>query len=1087
MGTNKTPDNVRGFIVPFELDQTNYWKVQSNAPQGNQLAGIPESDTNPSLKIITRGNQQETIHIETIDGGHVTEGAKFGWRFDSDSDLYGHNVPNVLTSVDGITTWSNTTQAFTPRGALTTREGNIIIAVEHTTSTHNRIRITKVGLDGTAYIKVLSTVSISSLNNNNRHPAVVEMADGSILCMFYAINSNAETANVVVYRSTDQGSNWDLVSKRAIPSELDLTTQTLGRISVAATASQCVMFIEAIAISGTNRYLCYQYASVSQGLKFSLVGEAPSINTTYRVHNANVVAYNGVFVFSFIRNDDTVGVTNFTDAFDDLFTSLVFNNVTEIIGVDFSTMSANNGGGNKWMHIDVDGRLYIYAQLKVNRVIGCAYSDCAGIEASEYGRTWNLMGPKPTIANPQFQHSVVFNPENGGGVANLVSTFYMGKQMVFCNWAPIGTNSYQNSLVALTFGMWATQINPALVGYPSDAEYAHNTQDWAPSDLPDTGSEWTLTAANSPTIELSGSRLDISTLANQSAQYTHPISNNTEGATMHVSLDQVTGTSIGLGVYFGITIKQQSNATQGYRVRIFIGPTNLRIWDLYDGGSSVAYVNNLEFDGHNLYLHVDNATGDVTLYYADITGPRQYATLTATATLSNVSDEFYEWGATISIVGTTASWAYVSFSEYLEMGVGITNELNGKQYPAMGYYVGIDGGFSITTQDGPTRISDNWTIIPQYDRPIERVLYNLYPSKGTTWRSDKVADPDDDLIPTCNISWDLNPATTFTKQRMENTVIGIHLNNINFKTIKVYTYKPDSAAWVLHSTNQNQAGPTFAFSRVGNTIKATSTATNGPFFHYNECAGWYMILKNGNDQVIRKIRSNSEGVLDNNSNTRTAVFTLDDVTIQDPITGTEAMIVPNACTLILHDVKDLAGIRLTLDTQHTQQGYFEIGHMVMGPVVIPATQYGRGRTINWEADTQTIVGPNGVQYVNVKGNGGRTIRIAWQDGIDITDLYSDNPDPDYYTTRAGDDPEAANGSAPTTMMGIVQKMQGQRNAVVYLPNIDTTGTATSDVINRYHDHCMVTLGSDVQLENVIGDESVNEVLRVGTVVMREVR
>ena len=59
--------------------------------------------------------------------------------------------------------------------------------------------------------------------------------------------------------------------------------------------------------------------------------------------------------------------------------------------------------------------------------------------------------------------------------------------------------------------------------------------------------------------------------------------------------------------------------------------------------------------------------------------------------------------------------------------------------------------------------------------------------------------------------------------------------------------------------------------------------------------------------------------------------------------------------------------------------------------------------------------------------------------------------------------------------------------VVYLPTVPNDATIPCTLINRYHDHVMVTLGNDVQIENVIGDESKNEVLRVGTVVMREVR
>jgi len=115
------------------------------------------------------------------------------------------------------------------------------------------------------------------------------------------------------------------------------------------------------------------------------------------------------------------------------------------------------------------------------------------------------------------------------------------------------------------------------------------------------------------------------------------------------------------------------------------------------------------------------------------------------------------------------------------------------------------------------------------------------------------------------------------------------------------------------------------------------------------------------------------------------------------------------------------------------------------------------------------------------------VRIAWTDGIDVTELHNTNPDPDYYTTKTGGQPVAAVASAPTTMYGIVQQMQGAHDALVYLPTVYTETSTNCLLINRYHDHVMVTLGNDIQIENVIGDESKNEVLRVGTVVMREVR
>ena len=117
--------------------------------------------------------------------------------------------------------------------------------------------------------------------------------------------------------------------------------------------------------------------------------------------------YNGVYVLSFIRNDDTIRVTQFTDAYDDLFNSLVFANVTEIVGVDFAqTISSTLQNGDK---IHACGCIYIYARMLTNDVVSCAFADCAGVESIEYGRTWNFMF-RSRRGNPEMQHAIVFDP-----------------------------------------------------------------------------------------------------------------------------------------------------------------------------------------------------------------------------------------------------------------------------------------------------------------------------------------------------------------------------------------------------------------------------------------------------------------------------------------------------------------------------------------------------------------------------------------------------------------------------------------------------------------------------------------------------
>jgi len=62
--------------------------------------------------------------------------------------------------------------------------------------------------------------------------------------------------------------------------------------------------------------------------------------------------------------------------------------------------------------------------------------------------------------------------------------------------------------------------------------------------------------------------------------------------------------------------------------------------------------------------------------------------------------------------------------------------------------------------------------------------------------------------------------------------------------------------------------------------------------------------------------------------------------------------------------------------------------------------------------------------------------------------------------------------------------------MVYLPSIGTL-PSTPVMYNRYHDHILCTMGPELSVDHVLGDESLadnrGEVFRVSTVILREVR
>ena len=247
------------------------------------------------------------------------------------------------------------------------------------------------------------------------------------------------------------------------------------------------------------------------------------------------------------------------------------------------------------------------------------------------------------------------------------------------------------------------------------------------------------------------------------------------------------------------------------------------------------------------------------------------------------------------------------------------------------------------------------------------------------------------------------------------------------------------------------------------------------------------MLDDGASNIVqRRIKSNGDGVLANTTSKR-AYLTIEGVKSTDPTSG-DAYLIPSNVTVLLRQ-NEFTGFRIKISSQKTNEGYFEIGTMVAGPLVITGPQYGRGRTIQIESNVIENESPNGTLYTTSRGQDGRVVRIAWTDGVDTSELNANAADPNHYELYSGD-PIAVNGSAPTAMMGLIQYVKSSQNAIVYLPNI-AINPSDEVVLNRYHNQILTTIGTEVQIDHVVGDELLDggrgEVFRVSTVLLREVR
>lgn len=1093
-----SPDNLRGFIIPLEMDADNQWADQSIFTQGTRRAGLSSPDQDSGLVVQTSGLQgTDIITIRTAEAGHIQDKPKFEWKESTESDYYGSDAANMLSHWRTVVSNSGTaTTTLIPRDAIRLSETSEIIAVaEKQTASQNSIQIIRISTTGTATTTNIETVATGTLVSQSRHGALCEMPDGSILLAHWQVNSIDNTANLLVYRSIDNGVNWSLKSKRALPDNISVAGSPgagasgfdLARIRMAASSSQVILLAELQShnTSLSNRNLCAQYASTSEGMKFT---EVITTSGAQAFHQMDVETVGEAFVISWLEVDG-IKITRLTNAHESIGKAL-----TVLASDSFSfpsttaTATANLLAGEKSMWLDDDQRLYIVAEstaLSDKGDIFVAFSELLGISYRDLGKTWVQLGQALSSTNPRC-YTPSDTDDNLKNIIGVSGTF--GDQMLLVNMEPGDTgNNHGGSLFGYHLGGYGTVTYPRLIEYPQERNRGMNFLDWLPIRLPAvTG--WT--ASGTGTEALQGDHFQLDVTAGNTKAYSQTFADKTGGFIAKFKVKVVSGASTTKGTGFDVQIEEIAGSNV-YTIRLVIGLTHLY---LYDANASttvpIAFAGSLSApDGFDIILQLDNATGVTSVYYrASTVTPRRYSLLQGTAAAATGSGNQVKFGVTSGhVANIECHWFNVSYS----IGATRTGKLidttknNAKPYPPHGFMTHIANGLKISTKDGPAREGETFQIAPRFDTPATNMLYAIQPSARVGWRGDAIANPDTNNTPQERVAWQIDTALTANHRTLGGT-FGISLKNINFKDVTIERYDAGSTSWVSVATFAN--GIPFNFTRAGNTI--SSTSSSGEFFHFGECIGWRVMLTSGDTSVVRKINYNAEGVLSNQT-TKQCIIQLEDALTGDPASGS-AFLIPNDLTVLLSSLNDTAGYRINITAQRTREGYFEIGKMVMGPVVFPAHQYGRGRTIQYVADVESSTQSNGILRTHATGDGGRTFRIAWAEGVDISELFDSPANPDYYTSSSAGAaiPTAAEGSAPTTMLGLVKHLVGSSNAVVYLP-IVRRSAATERSLNRYHEHAMVTVGDDLQIENVLGDESLGqgsgELMRVGTVTLREIR
>jgi hypothetical protein len=713
------------------------------------------------------------------------------------------------------------------------------------------------------------------------------------------------------------------------------------------------------------------------------------------------------------------------------------------------------------------------------------------ISWSQDGVSWRKQGLDLSL------NGIALNTHDiNSNITNSYGLSWAGRTVILAETVSTATN---NSLVALYFGGYSTvTLETAALRFQSAraewnrAGYGYN---FLGLDLYSNYSALTASGAGSHSLASGGVLLT----AQKYYTATPTVSGLATadiiglGILLHFRIEGITGGDT-VANYRGVNVSID-DGTEDYEITIRISPSNILIRD-ENGSSTVTTISGLSLDKCEFLVMLSD--DKVTLYYRVISAIDNKRTWVDAGTYSGLTDgggssagHVVNFG-NLSSTGTLETvWSHISIAQGFQYAYTMHNftnpdDLMFRAYPPSGTYAWTTDNVLISTADGQTYEGDQYNITPDSAYSINNVFYASTPTSRIHWKSESVTSGD---VPEQFIALKLDPDTAIHQdESLPNDIVGLHLSGHNFISAKIEYYS--SSTWTVLSTFTTAIRSTGIAQ--GRTLRGHSTASNKPYFSYNELADCYIKIQTSEDGYeFRKIVSNSEGIFgETSTTTKQCVLLLDEEISYSGVTHGLVYIVPKSMTLLVNlDGLRFEALGLRITTQETYDNDIRIGLLHMGSVLIPGKQYQRGRTINITSGTETIETEGGVIYARNRKPSRRLYRIAWSEGIDISTLQGDNPDPDFWTasTDASREPIAIHNDVPDLLQGMLDYLEGEKTPIVYLPFIEQTNSRRE--LLRRSEQALCILVGDIQTENVLGDElqsEAGELMRVSTLTLQEV-
>ena len=1100
-----SPNILRGFLRPMDLSDSDIWQSESTITFQSVRPAQPRPSGDYKLVVTSSGDKpSSTPAVITTDRSGTAgdaNGATFLWKEEGGSN-YGYDIGGAISGFEPIQV-NDVTYGYKNPDSLTLSNGNSLVVYERFTVLSSTSRLialaTRDRESGTWTTQNLLTVGVY---NNALYPCICELPNGDLLIAFW-VAKNTDECQIGLLRSTDKGANWTQITQAALTTPLSTKGSspfgfTPKRMRMCGNEEHVLIVAELLyndSSGGIKADRMGQFASSNMGASFSTVGitGGSGAGVVFSRYKPDCfVDKNGFFRVLYMRTIEQVYMFTLPNAYYDVTTldgdinaTLITDSSNSPIIADpitYGSTTRLDGELSCWR--DDEGSMFVALR---NVSTSITYEDSLFLRVSrDGGETWHNLNNSGSTVDP-----IPFYWINDAQTipVDLSGSSSEGRHMIVST-HDASPATQDNSISALYLGGYSTRTLHTYVELPKWYQHGALPTTWIPIEKPQDTPIYTTTGTGSDS--LSNLALEITTSIPQPNKYyqVSPTTTPAQGFVIHCGFKTVSG----YGSDYPVIHLRTNDGSAGYELKIRVSSSNLIIRDEVAGASlATAAVSTtglielliaLKGDSITVYYQTGTASGKLKAKknYSSITG-------TLTSDGGGGTGSFIHWGhVPVAAVARVSSWSWFNYAEGALTGGGIDNEtpIEGRLYPLSGSNVYVYDGLSISTKDGPAFTGDQYTIEQDSDYPFNRIFPAYSYSPRVQYRSAAVASGAvSELYIPFHVDQTVQNAAASS---LGGDLIAIHLNGINFQNVELYYYNVGTTAWVQYESTIDLAdGLSFTFSRTGSTITAGSPTIDEIYLYHDEAKDW--ILKLGSN-TYRRIVSNTEGLLTNTAGKK-AVLKLEGVDNgADPTSGT-AYIIPSSATI----TANLLGVEgsawaLKIPSQETIDKYFTIGSFLLGVVEVQAPQYGRGRSLTYETNTEIYESPDLGLRTRKRSEGRRTLSVSWSSGVSMHDYYGASLDPDYWTASSlsGAQPVAAVNDVAYQMEGLYRYLEGARIPTVYLPKIQraTTSALKIQVHNRREAHLYCYLDSPITYENILGDEMDNEVLRIGSLTLREI-